>query len=286
LPLSLPVQRRVGDGLSPATPSPASQSGDGTTAAGGSVAAPPALASPPSRPAVTLPLAVQRSLAPAGSRAFLPVASSPASRGGDGTVATGAAVAALPTWPAPVESAEGSAPPTLQRWPDLGAVTDTGRGALGAARDRARDAAGDLAAPGRGAAGDRLGDAVPSLPDIPGAGALPALDLANPPALPARPSLPDLTDVPGAAGLPDVPTVSDLVGAPGMPSLPGTGADTGSVPMTQITFPAPAAAPAAAAAAGDLDELAHKLYDRIRWRMRAELRLDRERAGLGAGVRH
>jgi hypothetical protein len=41
-----------------------------------------------------------------------------------------------------------------------------------------------------------------------------------------------------------------------------------------------------APAGGDLDELAHKLYDRIRWRMRAELRLDRERAGLGAGVRH
>jgi hypothetical protein len=76
--------------------------------------------------------------------------------------------------------------------------------------------------------------------------------------------------------------------------------------MTEITFPAPAAAagpaPLAAAAtagaaggaggsggaagAGDLDELAHKLYDRIRWRMRAELRLDRERAGLGAGVRN
>jgi hypothetical protein len=35
----------------------------------------------------------------------------------------------------------------------------------------------------------------------------------------------------------------------------------------------------------DLDQLAHRLYDRIRWRLRNELRLDRERAGLGAGVR-
>jgi hypothetical protein len=69
-----------------------------------------------------------------------------------------------------------------------------------------------------------------------------------------------------------------------------------SVPMTEMTFPAatpPAPAPAAEAATsadapaagGDLDELAHKLYDRIRWRLRAELRLDMERAGLGAGVR-
>jgi hypothetical protein len=84
------------------------------------------------------------------------------------------------------------------------------------------------------------------------------------------------------------------------------------VPMTEIVFPAPsdgggggggatapapapepsapaatAAAPgggAAAAGTGDLDELAHKLYDRIRWRMRSELRLDMERAGLGAGT--
>lgn len=38
------------------------------------------------------------------------------------------------------------------------------------------------------------------------------------------------------------------------------------------------------AAAGDLDELAHKLYDRIRWRLRNELRLDLERAGRGSGL--
>lgn len=60
-------------------------------------------------------------------------------------------------------------------------------------------------------------------------------------------------------------------------------------PPTPAPPPAPtpaAAAPAAAAAAtGDLDELARKLYDRIRWRLRAELRLDLERAGLAAGLR-
>ncbi len=34
------------------------------------------------------------------------------------------------------------------------------------------------------------------------------------------------------------------------------------------------------AAAGDLDALAGRLYDKIRYRLKAELRLDRERAGL------
>ena len=37
---------------------------------------------------------------------------------------------------------------------------------------------------------------------------------------------------------------------------------------------------AAGAAAGDLDALAGRLYDKIRYRLKAELRLDRERAGL------
>jgi hypothetical protein len=56
------------------------------------------------------------------------------------------------------------------------------------------------------------------------------------------------------------------------------------------TATAPAAEPTAgptapgAAAPTDLDELAHKLYDRIRWRLRNELRLDMERAGRGSGL--
>jgi hypothetical protein len=98
-----------------------------------------------------------------------------------------------------------------------------------------------------------------------------------------------------------MPSVADLPGVPSVPAMPAM------PPMAEITFPAPAGeapspAPSAAAAApappaatvaaatgaaagGDLDELAHKLYDRIRWRLRSELRLDMERAGLGAGVR-
>ncbi|HEX6675597.1 MAG TPA: hypothetical protein VF486_11290, partial [Actinomycetes bacterium] len=45
-------------------------------------------------------------------------------------------------------------------------------------------------------------------------------------------------------------------------------------------------APQAGAAAADLDDLARRLYDRLRSRLMAELRLDRERAGLVSDLRH
>ena len=80
-------------------------------------------------------------------------------------------------------------------------------------------------------------------------------------------------------------------------SVGSSGSGGGAVVQREITFSEPApveapepvagAVPAAPATAPevDLDQLAHRLYDRIRWRLRNELRLDRERAGLGAGVR-
>jgi hypothetical protein len=74
------------------------------------------------------------------------------------------------------------------------------------------------------------------------------------------PTPPSALEPPGMPATPGVPAL------PGMPGLPGV--------------PGPAAAPAPA----DLDELARKLYERIRWRLRNELRLDSERAGLGAGI--
>lgn len=46
------------------------------------------------------------------------------------------------------------------------------------------------------------------------------------------------------------------------------------------TTPAAATPPAAGGKPAELDELAKKLYERIRTRLKAELRLDRERAGL------
>jgi len=76
---------------------------------------------------------------------------------------------------------------------------------------------------------------------------------------------------------------------PAPPDGGGGGTTPAPAPEPSAPAPAPAAAPsggtgAGAAGTGDLDELAHKLYDRIRWRMRSELRLDMERAGLGAGT--
>jgi hypothetical protein len=46
--------------------------------------------------------------------------------------------------------------------------------------------------------------------------------------------------------------------------------------------PAPAARPGATGP--ELDELASRLYDRIRFRLRSELHLDRERAGLVTNI--
>jgi hypothetical protein len=67
---------------------------------------------------------------------------------------------------------------------------------------------------------------------------------------------------PAEAGPPDAgapgPTAVEAAAAPAAPPPPGT----------------------ATAVAPDLDDLARRLYDRIRARLRAELRLDLERAGM------
>jgi hypothetical protein len=194
---------------------------------------------------------------------------------------------------------------------------------LDRAADGVSDAAGRL--PSVPGAGDlpplELANApgMPSVADLPGLGDVPDL-----PSLPSAPGMPSLPGMPAAPSLPSLPSMPlampSLPAMPSMPDLPGASAVAGAagVPLTEITFPAAGAAAAAAsavgsaataaggapaagaggaggagggapgggAAGGDLDELAHKLYDRIRWRLRTELRLDRERAGLGAGVRH
>lgn len=100
--------------------------------------------------------------------------------------------------------------------------------------------------------------------------------------------------------------------APAAPSVPEAGpvvsrdADTGHAtveaisPMATVareaeaatrTEPAAAVGSAATAAGGsvaagpDLDDLARKLYDRLRGRLAAELRLDRERIGALTDLR-
>ncbi len=140
-----------------------------------------------------------------------------------------------------------------------GTLTSLGTGAAGTLSALRGDAAGALTSLGNGAGG-----ALATLQD--GAGAL-------------------------AGGLPGSGDLQNA--AAGVASASGA-------PQAEFTFPQPPAPESAgaggaggtaggggagAASGADLDELAHKLYDRIRWRLRSELRLDRERAGLGAGVR-
>ena len=67
--------------------------------------------------------------------------------------------------------------------------------------------------------------------------------------------------------------------------LAGAVAGPVNPPAAAAAGPAGAAAQAGAAPA-DLDDLARRLYDRLRSRLMAELRLDRERAGLVTDLRH
>jgi hypothetical protein len=90
-------------------------------------------------------------------------------------------------------------------------------------------------------------------------------------AVPARALDSALEQLPAA---PDVPTalppvVPGLPGVPGVPAAPAAG-----------TAPPPGGAPA------DLDALVRRLYDPLARRLKAELRLDRERVGRALDLRH
>ena len=65
------------------------------------------------------------------------------------------------------------------------------------------------------------------------------------------------------------------------PPVAGPPAAAGAAPLT----PPGGSGPGAAATPEQLDELARRLYDKIRYRLKAELRLDRERAGLLTDLR-
>jgi hypothetical protein len=71
--------------------------------------------------------------------------------------------------------------------------------------------------------------------------------------------------------------------APGVDAMPAVQRAPEASPVA--TAPEAPAAPAGAPG-GDLDELARRLYDRIRSRLKAELRLDRERSGHLTDLRH
>jgi len=70
------------------------------------------------------------------------------------------------------------------------------------------------------------------------------------------------------------------------PPVGGGGGD--HVQRAESAAPAPAAAPGShpsdASAEDQLEEMAAKLYDKIRWRLRKELRINLEQYGNGAGL--
>jgi hypothetical protein len=72
---------------------------------------------------------------------------------------------------------------------------------------------------------------------------------------------------------PEPPAPPLIPAPPSMPAAPSLAGGEGAVATV-------ASGAAAALPAGDLDALAGRLYDKIRYRLKAELRLDRERAGL------
>ncbi|GAB3425580.1 hypothetical protein [Flindersiella endophytica] len=157
---------------------------------------------------------------------------------------------------------------------------------------------------------------VPSMPELPSPPGLPTL--GNLPGLPGLPGLPSMPVTP--AGVPSsltdaaTSTVSSALSpvsslADSATAAAGDLADnvtngvssatsTANTAMNSVVAatgnataeglgpggaPGPSGGgsnPLAAASPGDLDELSRQLYDRIRSRLRAELRLDRERAGL------
>ena len=143
-----------------------------------------------------------------------------------------------------------------------------------------------------------LPSGLPSLPNVPGIpSGLPSL-----PGMPSMPGVPDLPSMPGAvdeirdrAGS-AVSTASDAVsGAVGQAADTATGAlgqaaDTASGAVGQAVDAAKGAVGQATGAAGALaaastDELVRRLFDPLAARLKAELRLDRERAGFVTDLR-
>ena len=140
-----------------------------------------------------------------------------------------------------------------------------------------------------------LPSGLPSMPNLPSG--LPSL-----PGMPSMPGIPDLPSMPGAvdeirdrAGS-AVSTASDAVsGAVGQAADTATGAlgqaaDTASGAVGQAVDAAKGAVGQATGAAGALaaastDELVRRLFDPLAARLKAELRLDRERAGFVTDLR-
>jgi hypothetical protein len=133
----------------------------------------------------------------------------------------------------------------------------------------------------------------PSMPSLPGASSMPRVPSV--PGLPSAPSMPGLPSMPAVPSMPNLPTAPSMPAVPSMPDLPAV-PDLPSVPdLPHVSALPPAAAGAAGAvgaAAGavagglpSMDELVRRLFDPLAARIKAEIRLDRERAGLITDLR-
>jgi hypothetical protein len=121
---------------------------------------------------------------------------------------------------------------------------------------------------------DRPAASVPSSPEAPEAPEAPVatvLEFARPTPVPVQALAADTPAVPTAQG----PWLAPLAEAP----PPAAPAEAGAV-----TSPAPAGA--GAVAPGDIDALVRRLHDPLVRRLKAELRLDRERVGRSLDLRH
>jgi hypothetical protein len=178
------------------------------------------------------------------------------------------------TGPVAQRSPAALAPPaTLWRQPAPGGALDPAALALGSGL-AAPDGAGGLrfAAPGdplTGAAGDRPSGGTEQLGGA-AAGPVQRLDAA------AAGPVDQLAAVNGQ--------LSQLAAAATGP-VNQLAAANGQLSQA-VAVPAAAAAASAGAGTADLDDLARRLYDRLRSRLMAELRLDRERAGFVTDLRH
>ncbi|MGV9712393.1 hypothetical protein ACWDTI_17225 [Gordonia sp. NPDC003424] len=172
---------------------------------------------------------------------------------------------------------------------------------VGSAQVASEPSAGETAVP---MPVQRLGLPVeaPHLPSVPSVPHLPSVPSV--PHLPSVPSVPHIPSVPSVPHIPSVPSVPHLPSVPDIPTPDSVGGAAESAAHQAVAAAHDAAAPVvnaidavahppapgggaassgahdAAPAYGDLEELARRLYEPLSARLRAELWLDRERAGI------
>ncbi|HST82952.1 MAG TPA: hypothetical protein VLL08_14560, partial [Kineosporiaceae bacterium] len=109
------------------------------------------------------------------------------------------------------------------------------------------------------------------------------LTMPSAPAMPSAPSLPEMPmSAPAAPSAPTAPTMPEM---PTMPSAPSIREISVPAPGSAAAQPGAGAPTPAGPAMPSTDELVRTLFDPLAARLKAELRLDRERAGVVTDLR-